>query len=66
MQNKYLDFTLDPVSFSEASMTTFVSNLHNSGQNFVPIVDPGVLMQMQSILLLLCLFIKHLFDRYLR
>jgi alpha-glucosidase (family GH31 glycosyl hydrolase) len=38
----YLDFTVDPVSFSEADMTAFINNLHTNNQHFIPIVDPGI------------------------
>ncbi len=40
--DKYLDFTLDPTLFSPADMTTFVDNLHNNNQKFIPIIDPGI------------------------
>ncbi len=43
--NKYLDFTLDPVDFSETDMNKFIDGLHTNGQNFVPIVDPGIYVQ---------------------
>jgi alpha-glucosidase len=38
----YLDFTVDPVTFSSADMTTFINNLHSNNQKFVPIIDPGI------------------------
>ena len=40
--DKYLDFTLDPVNFAEADMTSFVDSLHANDQRFVPIIDPGI------------------------
>ena len=40
--DKYLDFTLDPDSFSLNDMTAFIDGLHENGQNFVPIIDPGI------------------------
>jgi alpha-glucosidase (family GH31 glycosyl hydrolase) len=46
--DKYLDFTLDPASFSQGAMTAFVTGLHDRGQNFVPIVDPGIYMRNNS------------------
>lgn len=38
----YLDFTLDPVTFSPSDMTTFIDTLHSNDQRFVPIIDPGI------------------------
>lgn len=40
--DKYLDFTLDPVLFSQPDMTAFLTNLHANNQKFVPIIDPGI------------------------
>lgn len=40
--DRYLDFTVDPISFSESDMTAFINGLHRNGQTFVPIVDPGI------------------------
>eukprot|EP01038_Epipyxis_sp_PR26KG_P006616 gene6616-9083_t len=43
MQN-YKDFTLDSVNFPMDKMDEFVDNLHNNGQHFIPIVDPGIMV----------------------
>jgi alpha-glucosidase (family GH31 glycosyl hydrolase) len=40
MQN-YRDFTLDAVNFPQAEVAKFVNQLHQNGQHFVPIIDPG-------------------------
>jgi alpha-glucosidase (family GH31 glycosyl hydrolase) len=43
--DNYLDFTLDPVLFSQADMDVFLTNLHANNQKFVPIIDPGIYMR---------------------
>ena len=43
--DSWLDFTLDPVNFPEANMTALTSYLHNAGQRYVPIVDPGIMVR---------------------
>jgi alpha-glucosidase len=44
----YLDFTLDPVTFSSSDMTTFINTLHSNDQRFVPIIDPGIYVRDDS------------------
>jgi alpha-glucosidase (family GH31 glycosyl hydrolase) len=44
MQN-YKDFTLDSVNFPQAEVASFVNQLHAKGQHFVPIIDPGIMVQ---------------------
>jgi alpha-glucosidase len=44
MQN-YKDFTLDSVNFPQAEVASFVNQLHQNGQHFVPIIDPGIMVQ---------------------
>lgn len=43
MQN-YRDFSVDSSSFVAADMKEFVSLLHENGQHFVPIIDPGIMV----------------------
>ena len=38
----YLDFTTSPDTFPEEEVAAFIDTLHQAGQRFVPIVDPGI------------------------
>lgn len=40
----YRDFTVDAKNFPQAEVASFVDKLHQNGQHFVPIVDPGIMV----------------------
>eukprot|EP01042_Synura_sphagnicola_P003914 gene3914-4910_t len=40
----YRDFTYDAKNFPISEVQSFVSKLHENGQHFVPIVDPGIMV----------------------
>merc|ERR1711964_956008 len=40
----YKDFTLGEDNFPTDEVTSFVSSLHENGQHFVPIIDPGIMV----------------------
>lgn len=44
MQN-YKDFTVDSVNFPQSEMKSFVDELHQNGMKFIPIIDPGIMIQ---------------------
>ncbi len=43
MQN-YRDFTYDSSQFPQSEVSAFVNRLHTNGQQFVPIIDPGIMV----------------------
>jgi alpha-glucosidase (family GH31 glycosyl hydrolase) len=47
MQN-YRDFTVDSEMFPQTEVSKFVDQLHDNGQHFVPIVDPGKTLRITS------------------
>ena len=44
-RNHYLDFTTDPINYPQEKFARFVDTLHDNGQRFVPIVDPGIFVE---------------------
>lgn len=40
--DNYEDFSFDPVNFPVNDMVSFVNKLHDNGQHYVVIVDPGI------------------------
>lgn len=39
--DRYEDFTTDPVKYPAEDMRDFVAGLHEAGQHYVVIIDPG-------------------------
>jgi len=40
--DRWLDFTLDPVNYAPVKMAAFIDDLHQHGQRYVMITDPGI------------------------
>lgn len=40
--DQYLDFTFDPVNYPPSQVASFVQQLHQQGQQYVVILDPGI------------------------
>lgn len=41
----YKDFTWDGKSFPQEEVSSFVDGLHKNGMHFVPIIDPGIMVE---------------------
>jgi alpha-glucosidase (family GH31 glycosyl hydrolase) len=41
----YRDFSTDPANFPVDEMARFVDTLHENGQHFIPIIDPGIMIK---------------------
>ena len=37
-----MDFTTSPENFPQEEVSSFIESLHQNGQRFVPIIDPGI------------------------
>ncbi|KAL9099583.1 MAG: hypothetical protein Q9163_004940 [Psora crenata] len=40
--NQYRDFDNDPIRYSYSEAETFLTNLHNSGRHYIPIIDSAI------------------------